>query len=153
MIKLTYKKRSQESAASHTLEPQNYYDPIEPGESYESDGVPRFNRLCYFVSVAETELEWVEAIVADVNGLTRTVEHFAPDGRFSMWQRTDPDGSGEICVTTRLDANRWHIARLSIAATGECEPNYIGIIEDLYDASHCDERFFPLSGKAPAPPT
>jgi hypothetical protein len=152
MIKITYKKRCQESSASYLLEPQNYYDQIEPGESFESDGVPRFNRLCYYVSVDETELEWVEAIVSDINGLTRTVERYAPDGRFSMWQRTDPDGSGEICVITQIDAKRWHIARMTITATGECEPNYIDIIEDLYNAAHCKERFFPLSGKAQTPP-
>lgn len=42
-IELVYQTWDEVAPVTKLLNPEEYFDPLEPGESYEVDGIPRYN--------------------------------------------------------------------------------------------------------------
>jgi hypothetical protein len=151
MVEIRYKLRQSADEASLRLADEDYFDPLDPGESWSRDGIPRFSRLSKYLSDDEASIEWAHVALADDSGTEERLERYSPDGRVWMWQRTDPDGGGEVCVETHLDSSHVHLARFNLDAGGSWGPNYIGVFTDLPDGSQIEDKIVPPIARPNSP--
>jgi len=40
------------------LTPEEYFDPLEPGETYQANGIPRFNETWEYLNIPRKSLKW-----------------------------------------------------------------------------------------------
>jgi hypothetical protein len=113
-IRITYMPKRGGSPGSVELAARDYYDSLAPGETYERDGIPRFDHAYRYTPCSPEELLWT---VLDVNflrgGAERTVirTQFLDGSRSMMTHRADADGYEEIIHSTQVDPGRWHHLR------------------------------------------
>ena len=50
-IVLTFKERGKREPQVRSMTPEEYYDPLEPGETYSEEGVPKFNNLKDYIGL------------------------------------------------------------------------------------------------------
>lgn len=139
MFEILYKRRS-DGVQRVVLTPEEYYDPLDPGERYEEDGVPRFDHAVDYLDNAIEELEWTRL---DEEDGTVVLERFASRGRVRIWHRRDADGGQELCLTTTLAPGRHHLARLYLDEAGDWVPRSVVLIDDQPDGSQREETLLP----------
>jgi hypothetical protein len=111
MIEITYQLREASTPVSIRLTPEQYFDPLEPGESYDRDGVPRFDHAWQYLGVPLDRLMWT---VLRRSGTAEPSVHrtdFFCDGRTWLLHRTDPDGYEELIHSTEFLDGSAHIIR------------------------------------------
>jgi len=92
-IVLTYQRKDSDRVETLALTPEEYYDPIEPGESYERDVIEKFWMSCEYVHADESELRCIDiAIYTGTEHLIRT-------------QRTDYHSNGDSSVVYHTERN------------------------------------------------
>jgi hypothetical protein len=110
-IRITYKRRDDETPVSIDLDPETYFDPLEPGENYREDGVPKYNDAWEYLDVPVHELEWITEEICGTteDGIMRT--ELLKDGVNWMAHRKDESGYEEIIHNTEIGPNISHIIR------------------------------------------
>jgi hypothetical protein len=145
-VTIRYLQRGHSRPVTLVLSPSDYLDPVDPGESLETDGIPRFSHAREYLPLG-IDVEWTELTDARGASVTRVREVFSSDGRVSHWHRTDPDGGEELCVSSQLSAQSTHIVRMVHMPSGEWEQLFNVVIADHADGTQIETVLF--SGKAP----
>lgn len=95
------------------LDPAEYLDPLEAGESAWEDGVERHLLLHEYVGVEPAQVRWVVAEVTDA-GRTRIRRAQYLDGDSVLMEHSiDEDRGEEIVLSTRLPGGEWHTIRVA----------------------------------------
>lgn len=101
MIRIRYQLRCEESDRHFDLHPEEYFDPLEPGESYSEHGVPRFDHAYQYTRHSPDELRWTVLEGGPMAGSILRTQFL--DGRRSMMtHRSDADGYEEIIHSTEV---------------------------------------------------
>jgi hypothetical protein len=141
-IQLVYQTWDGATPITKSLTPEEYFDPLELGESYESDGVPKFNHTWRYLDVPPSQLKWTlerRSGTADDDTTFRT--QYMDGGRCWMTHRSDPDGYEEMIHFTQIDDSRCHILRTCRTSGGGWAVILNSLIEDKDDGSQREERF------------
>ncbi len=140
-ITIRYLERGQPEPTSLNLAPVDYFDPLDPGENWEDDGVPRFNHAVDYLPTG-LDLAWTELEESADAGLTRTREVISADHLVTHWHRTDPGGSEELCICSQLSPDTTHITRLCRGASEPWQLAFISVITDLPDGSQRENLLY-----------
>jgi hypothetical protein len=143
MIEIHYKLRSGETPQRLVLAPEEYFGPLEEGETYEENGTPRYVHCEEYLGLEPRVLEWTRKIVASGGHITTTIERFSADGLTRMGHRRDPGGGGELCVETLISRGCYHLVRLHLDEAEDWVWSYVGIIEDMSDGSRSEVKIVP----------
>lgn len=143
MIEIVYKLRSEEAPRNVTLTPEEYYDPPEEGETLDEVAVERFAHAVDYLDVPRSEVEWTRISVSFGTRRSTAVSRYYANGRVWMWHRRDADDGEELFIETRVEPDRYHLARFHRDEDGEWIPNYVGIIDDMPDGSQTEDKIIP----------
>lgn len=124
-----------------TLTPEEYFDPLEPGETYEAHGVPRFNHTWQYLAVPRDRLKWSLERRQGTHDDTTFRTQYMDGGRSWMYHRLDPDGYEEIIHNTQFTDDRCHIMRTCRVAGGNWVVSLNSLIRDLADGSQDEQRY------------
>jgi hypothetical protein len=92
------------------LTPQQYYHPLEPGQTYERGAVPRFHHAYQYTGHSADDLKWTVLEGGPIEGFVIRTQLL--DGRRSMMtHRTDANGYEEIIHSTAVGEGRLLIVR------------------------------------------
>ena len=47
-----------QSADVRVVQPDAYFDPVEPGETFQDDGIPRYNGTWQYLDIPRSQLRW-----------------------------------------------------------------------------------------------
>jgi hypothetical protein len=111
-IEIAYQLRNDDTPLSIALTPDQYFHSLEPGESYEKDGVPRYNHAWQYLGVSADRLTWT---VLHRSGTTDSSVHrtdFFCGGRTWILHRSDGSGYEELIHSTELLDGSTHIIRI-----------------------------------------
>jgi hypothetical protein len=118
-IVLTFRRKDSDRVETLILKPEEYYDPIEPGESYERDAVEKFWKPCEYVDAVESELQYINVdIHNDDERLIRTLRtdyHSNGDASVVYHNSRNEDGSlrwEELIAATEFGPRLSHTLRL-----------------------------------------
>lgn len=140
-IEIHYRLRGEDVPRSVVLAPEEYCDPLQPGETHDRHGVAQFDHAVDYLDHPAREVEWTRLeVTREGVGRTVTTSRFAADGASNLWQRRDPDGGQEMCLDLLAGPGRHLVARLRLDANGDWVPGYTGVIEELPDGSQTEER-------------
>ncbi|MFL5538704.1 MAG: hypothetical protein ACJ8J0_06905 [Longimicrobiaceae bacterium] len=140
MIEILYKRRSEDGVQRLLLTPEEYYDPLEPGESSYEDSIPRFDHTADYLDGAVDGLEWIRVAREDGSVL---LERFSSQGRVTFWHLRGADGGEELCLSTTYAPGRYHLTRLYRDPAGDWIPRWVILIDDQPDGSQTEEKLFP----------
>jgi hypothetical protein len=100
-IEIRYQRHTDLEPQILILTPELYFESLEPGESYEESGVPRYNHAREYLGFVPDELKWTEVRILEAeNSHTIRTIFYGQNG--SMWHRVDADGYEEICLETKM---------------------------------------------------
>ncbi len=124
-----------------SLTPEEYFDPLDPGETYEAHGVPRFNHTWEYLPVHRSRLKWsTERRQGTADDTTFRTQYMSA-GRSWMNHRLDPDGYEEIIHYTRLADDRCHIIRTFRMPNGAWVVSLNSVISDLPNGTQEERRY------------
>src|SRR5262249_1795558 len=110
MIRITYQLRSELTPRRVELTPEEYYDPLGPGETYERDAIPRFDHAYEYTEHSADDLKWTVLDGGPIKGTVIRTQLL--DGRRSMMtHRADADGYEEIIHSTGIGEGGFLIVR------------------------------------------
>ncbi len=140
-IVIEYLKKFCEEPLTVFLSPKEYFDPIDKGETYEKDAIPRYNLAGDYLDLEKSELTWTKLSILGTNEDKVIFTHYLGDGETWMSHRKDTDGFEEIIHSVQEDKQTCHIIRTHKDSYGNWNINYNGIIYDLDDGSQKKVRF------------
>jgi hypothetical protein len=123
-----------------TLTPEEYFDPLEPGETYEANGVPRFNHTWHYLPVPRERLKWSLERRQGTGDDTTFRTQYMGGGQSWMNHRLDPDGYEEIIHATQIAEDRCHIIRTCRVPGGQWAVSLNSVIRDSPDGSQEEQR-------------
>lgn len=139
-IQIIYQTWDEAVSVSILLAPEDYFDPLGSGESYEAHGVPRHNHTWNYLSVSRSRLKWtLERRSGTTDDVTIRTQYM-DGGRSWMTHRSDPDGYEEIIHSTQIGDGRCHILRTCRTAGGGWAVHLNSVIEDQDNGSQQEER-------------
>jgi hypothetical protein len=99
------------------LTPEEYYDPLGPGQTYERGAIPRFHHACQYTGHSADDLKWTVLEGGPIKGSVVRTQFL--DGRRSMMtHRTDANGYEEIIHSTAVGEGGLLIVR-TVKGPGE----------------------------------
>ena len=118
-IIITYRRRGATPVETLTLTPEEYFDPIEPGESYLTDAVPRLWHDHEYVDLSPDQLDWINVEYRDDDGAPAEIHlrEYQADGRIMVQTcyGVAADGSRsweDVVVETELKPKTFHQHRM-----------------------------------------
>jgi hypothetical protein len=151
-ITLIYLVRGGDRPSSMCIDPHEYFDPLEPGESWKADGVPRYSHAHEYLS-DQLDLEWTELEAPLDSRLRRVREVFSPDGRVTYWHCVEQNGYEELCISSQVAPSTVHITRLHRQPSQPWVLSISSLITDLPDGSQEETLLFSSTYGAPASDT
>lgn len=109
-VTIRYFVRGNSQPASVDVAPEDYFEPVREGESFEDMGIPRLDHAREYLD--QRDLAWTEVTVEGATGSSTIREEFSATGLTTMWQRTDSDGYREIGLVSQQKPNVVEIVRL-----------------------------------------
>lgn len=95
MIRICYQLRSEDEPRWIELTAEEYFDPLQTGESHAADGIPRFHHAYEYTPHSADELKWTVLENGPIDGSVIRTQFL--DGRRSlMTHRIDADGHEEL---------------------------------------------------------
>ncbi|TWU50690.1 hypothetical protein Poly51_39830 [Rubripirellula tenax] len=95
-IDIWYRLRDADSDGHLSLTPESYFDPVDTHETYEQDGIPRFNFTWQYLDVPRDRLLWsIERRAGTEDDATFSTQYF-DGGRTTVNHRSDPNGYEEL---------------------------------------------------------
>jgi hypothetical protein len=123
------------------VSPEDYFDPLAPGETYEADGIPRYNHTWEYLPVPRHELKWSVERRRGTWFDTTFFTQYLEGGRTWMNHRIDPDGYEEMIHHTQLSEDRCQIMRTCRTPNGVWAVSLNSVIVDLADGSQEERRY------------
>lgn len=116
-IIITFRRKDNDADETTALKPEEYIDPIEPGETYENDAITRLDHTHDYLSLTPAELDWAQVDVrSDEKDFRRSWRtDYYSDGAVEVTQTTEMNEGvfdEEIIVSTSLGPNVYHVVRL-----------------------------------------
>lgn len=140
-IEIEYLQKDSDASKKISLLPEDYFDPLEDGEFFERDGIPRFNHDAEYISISNSRLVWSKLTIQGTDDDRTIVTNYYCDGETWMTHRIDPNGYEEIIHNTKIDRGTWHIIRTHKKKDGAWKVILNSVIYDLPDGSEREVRF------------
>lgn len=135
-IKIEYLEKSNSRPIEIQLTPEEYFDSIEEGDTYEKDGIPKFRYVYEYLGLEVNKLVWSRE---NIYGAIFTTYYYN-DGKTWVAYRCDLDGYEEIIHNTQIDELSCHIIR-TCKKDNLWQMLYNGIVYDNDDGSQGERRF------------
>ncbi len=141
-IRITYKVRD-ESEKYLDFMPEEYFDPVDEdeNETFEEDGIPKFNHANEYLDILTENLQWTEIEITETNNGRNIKTQYFDNGKSWMSRRKDFDGYEEIIISSQLNGSDVHIVRIH-KEHENWQVNYDGVITDLADGSQTERKIF-----------
>ena len=126
-IEMRYKLRNSEQIHVRVIPPEDYFDPLGPGETYARQGDPRYYYNHEYLDIDVAELEWTECIRRGAMDDSTLRMHYLKDGWLSHCAST-PDTPELLLLKSWLPDGKEHsvrIRRLSQCSPWKVEHNYL----------------------------
>src|SRR5262249_33987142 len=91
-IQITYQTWESDEPVRMRLAPEDYFDPVEPGETYEENGIAKYNETWEYLSVPRASLKWSSERRSGTWFDTTFATQYMNGGRSWLTHRADPDG-------------------------------------------------------------
>ncbi len=117
-IRIRYQRRDEATPHELELSPEEYFDPLDPGETLSVRSVPRFDNGHEYTPYPADELAWTVIYIEDGAAFWRIRTQLLDGMRSLMHHTQDSDGSEEIIHSTEIDSRCWHIVR-TLKETGK----------------------------------
>ena len=140
-ITIRYLVRGAVAPESSRISPTDYFEALEPGETWAVDGIPRFDHARDYLP-PELDVSWTDIRSSVRLGVSRVREVFTPAKRMSYWHRIDPTGSEELCISTQLSPRDVHIVRLRRQRRQPWDLSFSVLVTDLADGSQSEVVLF-----------
>jgi hypothetical protein len=124
-----------------TLSPEEYFDPLGPGEEHATNGVPRYNHTWEYLNIPLDRLKWSVERRRGTFDDTTFLTQYMDGGKTWMNHRRDPDGYEEIIHYTQLAGDRCHILRTCQKPHGAWVVALNSVIRDLPDRRQEEQRY------------
>jgi hypothetical protein len=125
-----------------TLAPEEYFDPVEPGKTYEANGIPRHNETWQYLDLPRDRLKWSSERRSGTWFDTTFTTQYMNGGDSWLTHRADPDGYEEMIHVTQLDDRTCHIIRtVKTLSTGRWAVCLNSVVYDRDDGSQGERRF------------
>jgi hypothetical protein len=139
-IELVYQTWDAIDLVRLVLSPSDYFDPLEPGENYQTHGVPRHNHTWQYLNVPLNRLKWSMERRRGTGDDTTFRTQYMDGGRTWMTHRLNPDGYEEIIHYTQLSDNLCHTIRTWRTPGGAWVVSLNSVIRNLPDGSEEELR-------------
>jgi hypothetical protein len=140
-IKITYFLKKEQETRTINLSPEEYFDPLEPGETFEENGVPTYQYTFDYIGCSANELKWSIEKISSSKG-TRILRSQYLDGDRSMMEHIiDPDGSEEIIHSNQIEKDKWHIIRTYKSSNGSWSVIRNGLIDETSKAKQMSTEY------------
>ena len=140
-IEIHYVRRWTSELQVMALSPDEYFDPVEQGESYEEDGIPKHNHAEGYLGLPISQLIWTEIHVMGTSEDHIIRTEYSETGKATMIHRLDADGYEEMIHFTQLTRASCHIIRTWKRGSGGWSVCLNSLIEDMPDGSQREESF------------
>lgn len=101
-IQFTYMTSSGE-LRDFRLSPEEYFDPLEPGETYEREGCARFFTIHEYLPLPPSQLSWAEVSIRGTeHDRTFTVHFYGKDHEWLSNSYFAPDGEELMILTVNM---------------------------------------------------
>lgn len=140
-IVIYYLLENESEVATVYLDPAEYCDPLEDGETFEDDGIERFSYAYEYLDIPVAEIRWTVLYIRRASSWRRIRTQMLAGDSAMLSHREDSDGYQELLHTVQLSATDCHITRIfRRPEIGWCAC-YDAIITDLPDGSQAEKRF------------
>ena len=110
-IRIRYQRRDEATPRVLELMPEDYFDPLNPGETLSVRSVPRLLDAYQYTPHRAEELLWTVVEVTDGESFWRVRTQLLDGMRSLMHHSQQADGSEEIIHATELGPLCWHTTR------------------------------------------
>lgn len=110
-IRIRYQRRDEVTPREMELSPEDYFDPLNPGETLSVRSVPRLLSTHEYTSYPADQLAWTVVEITDGPKLWRIRTQLLDGIRSHMHHSQDSDGSEEIIHQTEISPGCWHTVR------------------------------------------
>lgn len=106
VIDLTYKTIDGELHQRY-MTPEEYFDPLEPDETYKKDGTARHFFLHQYVAVPASQLSWLElSIRGTQHDRQFTAHYFGNDREWLSHSRFSPENEELLILSTSINGGK-----------------------------------------------
>jgi hypothetical protein len=110
-IRIRFQRRDEATPRVLELSPEDYFDPLNPGETLSVKSVPRLLDTYQYTTHRAEELCWTVVDISDGESFWRVRTQLI-DGMHALMHHTQQsDGSEEIIHATKLGPFCWHTFR------------------------------------------
>jgi hypothetical protein len=110
-IRIRYQRRDETTPRLLELAPEDYFDPLNPGETLSVRSVPRLLDTYQYTPHRADELCWTEVEITDGDSFWRVRSQLIDGMRVLMHHVQTSQGSEEIIHATELGPLCWHTIR------------------------------------------
>lgn len=110
-IEMRYKLRHSEQIHVRVIPPEEYFDPLVPGETYARHGDPKFHNNHEYLDVDVAELEWTECVRRGAMNNTTLRTQFLENGWLTHNAST-PDNPELLNLHSWLPDGTEHFIRI-----------------------------------------
>jgi hypothetical protein len=110
-IRIRYQRRDEATPRVLELSPEEYFDPLDPGETLSVRSVPRLLDTYQYTPHPAEELRWTIVEITDGATFWRVRTQFLDGMRALMHHSQESDGSEEIIHQSELCSGCWHTIR------------------------------------------
>jgi hypothetical protein len=110
-IRIRYQRRDEATQRVLELSPEDYFDPLNPGETLSVRSVPRLLDTYQYTPHRADELLWTVVEITDGKSFWRVRTQLIDGMRSLMHHSQRSDGSEEIIHSTELGPFCWHTIR------------------------------------------
>ena len=110
-ILIRYQRFDEVAPRELELSPEEYFDPLDPGEELSVRSVPRLNDPYQYTPHGAAELRWTVVEVTDGSAFWRVRTQLLDGMRCLMHHSREGDGAEEIIHSTELAPGCWHTVR------------------------------------------
>jgi hypothetical protein len=141
-IEIVYKTWQNETPIVRKLTPEEYFDELDAGQTYEVDGIAKHDHTWEYIDVPLSSLEWTSE---RRSGTTHDRTHFTQymgNGRSWLNHRVDANGYEEMVHETQLDGGASHLVRtVKMVPTGRWAVRVNCIVSDSEVVQSFDDEW------------
>lgn len=110
-IRIRYQLRMETTPRTLELSPEDYFDPLTPGEKLSVRSIPRLFDTYQYTAHHADDLRWTVVEINDGASFWRVRTQLLDGMRSLMHHSQESDGSEEIIHATELGPLCWHTIR------------------------------------------
>lgn len=144
-IKISFQTWDSSDPVIYSLSPEEYFDPIQPHENFEEDGISKYPETWEYLlkerNLERRLLKWSMEKRTGTHHDTTFRTQYMDNGRSWMTHRSDPNGYEEITHYTQLTESSCHIFRTFKTEGGSWAVHVNCVIEDRKDGSQTEHSY------------